>query len=47
MNHPGIRKPLRSADLFASLSGRDATPIVCAALALASFAVLLRIVSLW
>lgn len=47
MKQIDVQKPQRSADMFVSLSGRDATPAVCAALILASLAVLFRIVSIW
>ena len=47
MKQPGVRKPMRPAGIFVSLADSDVAPIVCAALVLASFTVLFRIVSIW
>lgn len=38
---------MRPAGIFVLLSDSDAAPIVCAALVLASLALLFRIVSIW
>ena len=47
MTQPDARKHLTSPGMFVSLSGGDATRVVCAALMLAWLAALFRIVSIW
>jgi hypothetical protein len=47
MIKPDAEKRTHPAGIFVSLSGGDAAPTLCAALILASLAVLFRIVSIW